>query len=145
MIRASTHASKEHRMSQQPFRFLATVLLASVMWSATALAGGGSFDGVDDEDADAGSPYVGDVKDNKGNVVPDAKITVTVKSYNSSLILRADDQGHFHVKGFDKSVKPEDVEIACSADGYQPFAMNREKTGAQDNAPIEITCVLEKK
>ena len=132
-------------MSEQPLRFLATVLVATVMWSATALAGGGSFDGVDDDDADAGSPYVGDVKDNKGNAVPDAKITVTVKSYNSSLILRADDQGHFHVKGFDKSVNPDDVEIACSADGYQPFAMNREKTGADANSPIEITCLLQKK
>ncbi len=112
--------------------------------SQNAFAGGGSFDSMDDDDADAGPPYVGDVKDNKGNPVADAKVTVMVKAFNSSLVLRADDQGHFHVKGFDKSVNPDEVEISCGMDGYKPFALNRQPTGTDPKSAIEITCLLEK-
>jgi hypothetical protein len=87
---------------------------------------------------------VGDVKDSKGNPIADAKVTVAVKAFNSSLILRADDQGHFHIKGFDKSVNPDEVEIGCSMDGYKPYALNRQATGSDPKSPIEIICVLEK-
>ena len=129
-------------MSSQLRRLVvAAVLLAA--GSSSGLAGGGSFDTPDDDDADAGPPYVGDVKDSKGDPIADAKITVTVKAYNSSLILRTDDQGHFFVKGFDKAVNPDDVEITCSHDGYKAFALNRDR-GSADKAPVEITCLLEK-
>jgi hypothetical protein len=130
-------------MSVHALRLLTATLCGSMLLAGAALAGGGSFDGADDDDADAGPAYVGDVKDSKGSPISDAKITVTVKAFNSSLILRTDDQGHFHVKGFDKSVNPDDVDIACAMDGYKPYAMNRER-GAGDNAPVELTCVLEK-
>lgn len=121
---------------------LATGLTASA--SQSAFAGGGSFDDMDEDDADAGPPYVGDVKDSRGNPIADAKVTVAVKAFNSSLILRADDQGHFHIKGFDKSVNPDEVDIACSMDGYKPYALSRQPTGSDPKSPIEIVCVLEK-
>lgn len=120
-------------------------LVALLIWtSGAALAGGGSFDSPDDDDADAGPPFVGDVKDSSGSPIADAKVTVTVKAYNSSLILHTDDQGHFFVKGFDKAVNPDEVEIACSQDGYKPYALNRERSGTGDKAPVEITCLLQK-
>ncbi len=109
-----------------------------------SLAGGGSFDSMDDDDADAGPPYVGDVKDRSGNPVADAKITVAVKAFNSSLVLRADDQGHFLVKGFDKTVNPDEVEVSCSMEGYKPYAVSRQPTGTEAKSPIEIICLLEK-
>ena len=129
------------------FRLTLAAMLAVGLTAATshgAFAGGGSFDSMDDDDEDAGPPYVGDVKDNRGNPIADAKVTVMVKAFNSSLVLRADDQGHFHIKGFDKSVNPEEVEIACSMEGYKPFALNRQPTGTEPKAPIEIVCLLEK-
>lgn len=109
-----------------------------------AFAGGGSFENMDEDDEDAGPPYVGDVKDSKGNPVAEAKVSVAVKAFNSSLILRADDQGHFHIKGFDKSVNPDEVEISCSMYGYKPYALNRQPTGSEAKSPIEVMCVLEK-
>jgi hypothetical protein len=123
---------------------LAFAALFMALGAGSAIAGGGSFDTPDDDDADAGPPYVGDVKDNKGNPIPDAKITVTVKAYNSSLVLHTDDQGHFYVKGFDKAVDPDEVEIACSQDGYKPYALSRDRGAGGDKAPVEITCLLEK-
>ena len=134
-------------MNKSFFRLALPALLAFSMAFANASgarAGGGSFDSMDDDDTDAGPPYVGDVKDRSGNPIADAKITVAVKAFNSSLVLRADDQGHFLIKGFDKSVKPDEVEISCSMDGYKPFALNRQPTGTEPRSPIEITCILEK-
>ena len=125
---------------------LAAVLGLGLTTAASqfAFAGGGSFDDMDEDDADAGPPYVGDVKDSRGNPIADAKVTVAVKAFNSSLILRADDQGHFHIKGFDKSVNPDEVDIACGMEGYKPYALSRQPTGAEPKSPIEVVCVLEK-
>lgn len=109
-----------------------------------AWAGGVTFDSPDDSEADAGPPFSGYVKDRDGNPVDDAKITVTVKIFNSTLILRSDPDGHFLVKGFDKSVDPADVDIACSKDGYQQYAESRRPTGSDPTSPIQIDCVLQK-
>jgi len=107
-----------------------------------ALAGGATFDDPDD-DTDSGPPFSGFVRDTAGNPVDDAKITVTVKIFNSTLILRTDPDGHFIVKGFDKSVDPSDVDIACSKEGYTQYAVSRRPTG-DPTAPIPVYCVLKK-
>ena len=110
-----------------------------------ALAGGGSFDSMDDDaDKDAGPAYFGFVKDRSGEGVADAKVTVVVKAFNSSLILRSDDTGHFKIKGFDKSVDPDEVDFTCAMDGYKFYARTKQARGTEANAPIEVTCILEK-
>ncbi|HWG04130.1 MAG TPA: carboxypeptidase-like regulatory domain-containing protein [Beijerinckiaceae bacterium] len=115
---------------------------ASLSFQTTAWAGGVTFDDPDD-DANAGPPFSGIVRDRDGGPISDAKVTVTVKIFNSSLILRTDPDGHFTVNGFDKSVSPDDVEIACSKDGYVQFAVSRRPT-ADPKAPIPVTCILQK-
>jgi len=124
--------------------FAAALLLGTMLAGPAARAGGGSFDSMDDDDADSGPPFVGDVRDDRGSPIGDAKITIAVKAYNSSLVMRADDQGHFQVKGFDKSINPDEVEIACSMEGYKPYALSRQPTGTAPNSPIEVTCLLQK-
>jgi hypothetical protein len=121
-----------------------SILVACIGLASAARAGGGSFDTMDDDDQEAGPPYVGNVKDRSGNPVPDAKVTISVKAFNSSLILRTDDQGHFNVKGFDKSVDPEGVDFSCSADGYKFFARSKNPTGDGPRSPIDVTCLVEK-
>ncbi len=125
---------------------VAASLGATLLGAATigARAGGGSFDSMDDTDEDSGPAYVGNVKDRDGNPIGDAKVTISVKAFNSSLILRTDDQGHFNVKGFDKSVDPEGVDFSCSADGYKFFARTKSATGDGPKAPIAVTCLVEK-
>ena len=121
-----------------------SILLVGVGLASAARAGGGSFDTMDDDDQEAGPPYIGNVKDRSGNSIPDAKVTISVKAFNSSLILRTDDQGHFNVKGFDKSVDPEGVDFSCSADGYKFFARSKNPTGDGPRSPIDVTCLVEK-
>ncbi len=107
-------------------------------------AGGGSFDSMNDDDQNAGPPFIGDVRDRDGQPIPDAKVTVSVQAFNSTLVVRADDQGHFTVKGFDASVDPDGVDFTCAADGYKFFARTKQKTGGDPKAPIAVTCLVEK-
>ena len=109
-----------------------------------AFAGGGSFDDADEHDDDSGPPFIGDVKDRSGNPIADAKVSVSVAAYNSTVFMRADDQGHFTVKGFDKEILPDQIEIACSMEGYKPYAISRQPTGSDPRSPIEVICLLEK-
>ncbi len=111
-----------------------------VAFPAGAFAGGGGF-GMDEDEDTGGPPFFGIVKDQAGASVPDTKITATIAKMNSSLVLRSDATGHFFIKGFDKSVDPADVEIACSKDGYRPAIAT--KTPAAGMAPIQAVCVLQ--
>ena len=109
-----------------------------------AFAGGGSFDDMDEHDDESGPPFIGDVKDRNGKPIADAKVSISVAAYNSTVFIRTDDQGHFTVKGFDKEIKPDDIDISCSMDGYKPYAISRQPTGPDPRSPIEVICLLEK-
>ncbi len=117
--------------------------LALRLWAPGARAGGGSF-GQDEDttDQDSGPSFFGYVKDKSGDAVDDAKITVSVKNLNSTMILRTDSQGHFMVRGFDKSIDPATIDIACSKDGFKEVANVRVPQQAV-SAPIEVDCILE--
>ncbi len=116
----------------------------NALHSFHALAGGGSFDDMDEHDDESGPPFLGDVKDKNGKPIADAKVSISVAAYNSSVFMRADDQGHFNIKGFDKAIAPDDIEISCSMEGYKPYAISRQATGPDPRSPIEVICLLEK-
>jgi hypothetical protein len=106
-------------------------------------AGGGGFGADDDDnDANAGPAFLGLVQDDGGKNIADARITVTIASMNSTLVLRSDTVGHFFVRGFDKSVDPKDVKISCSKDGYAE--VTAVTTPPAGTAPIQAICILKK-
>ncbi len=122
----------------------AIAFAAALGLALPAYAGGGGFGADDDDDtANAGPPFLGLVQDDAGNNLTDARITVTIASMNSTLVLRSDTVGHFFVRGFDKSVDPKDVKITCSKDGYEDVTATT--TPPAGNAPIQAICVLKKK
>ena len=92
------------------------------------------------EQAEAGHPYFGYVKDRDGKAIPDAKITVELKA--GTVILRTNDDGHFHVNGFGASVSPDDVKFSCSKDGYKQYAFTKQATADGPQASIEVDCVM---
>jgi hypothetical protein len=120
----------------------AIVFAAALGLALPAYAGGGGFGADDDDDANAGPPFLGLVQDEGGNNITDARITVTIASMNSTLVLRSDTVGHFFVRGFDKSVDPKDVKITCSKEGYADATATT--TPPAGNAPIQAICVLKK-
>ena len=123
-------------------RRLGGAVAAVIVWvalAASAWAGGGeSFSS--DEQEEAGHPYFGWVKDRDGNAIPDAKLTVEVKA--GTVILRTNDEGHFHVMGFGASVSPDDVKFSCSKDGFKQFAATKQVTADGPNASVEVDCVM---
>ncbi|HXQ51763.1 MAG TPA: carboxypeptidase-like regulatory domain-containing protein [Stellaceae bacterium] len=122
----------------------AAILAFALALASHAWAGGGSFGNDEDSgDQDSGPPFFGFVKDKGGDAIDDAKITVTVKNLNSSMILRTDSQGHYFVRGFDKSIDPDDVDIACGKDGYREIAHAR-KPASDPKAPVEVDCILDR-
>jgi hypothetical protein len=121
----------------------AIVFAAALGLAMPAHAGGGGFGADDDDDsANAGPPFLGLVQDDAGGNIADARITVTIASMNSTLVLRSDTVGHFFVRGFDKSVDPKDVKIICSKDGFADTPATT--TPPSGNAPIQAICVLKK-
>ena len=133
----------------RPFLLRTTLLIALApglvaLPTLHAIAGGGSFDDMDEHDDESGPPFIGDVKDKNGKPIADAKVSISVAAYNSSVFMRADDQGHFNVKGFDKTINPDEIEITCGMEGYKPYAISRQPTGPDPRSPIEVICLLEK-
>jgi hypothetical protein len=117
-------------------------VLACLAPSLPAYAGGGSFTEDDETNMqNSGPPFFGYVRDANGDGVDDAKITVTVKNLNASMIIRSDTQGHYFLRGFDKSINPADVDIACSKDGFKETAHAR-KPSSDPTSPVEMDCIL---
>jgi hypothetical protein len=125
--------------------FFAVYFAASfkVGLSSSAWANGrGFFEDLDDDDADAGPPFFGFVKDTSGKFLADASVTVTIKAMNSTLAVRTDIQGHYRVPGFSKEIDPKTIDITCSKDGYKLVdLMRRPPVG---DGPIEVSCTLAK-
>jgi hypothetical protein len=122
---------------------IAGAMLVLAALAHGARAGGGSFGNDEGADQDNSGPsFFGFVKDADGDAIDDAKITVTVKNLNSSMILRADSQGHYFVRGFDKSIDPADVDIQCSKDGYTE-ARHVRRPALDPGSPVEVDCILQ--
>jgi hypothetical protein len=117
---------------------------------ALALAGHGAWaggSGLDEQDdADAGTPFFGFVKDldARGRGIADAKVVAEIKGGNASLVTRADAQGHYRITGFGKDVDPNSVEINCTVAGYRLERAARRKLSNDPGAPIEVDCLMSK-
>ena len=126
------------------FGVLTGVALALALAGPAAWAGGSGLDEADD--ADAGTPFFGFVKDldARGRGIADAKVVAEIKGGNASLVTRADAQGHYRITGFGKDVDPSTVEINCTVAGYTLQRAARRKLSNDPGAPVEVDCLMTK-
>ena len=126
------------------FGLVAGAALALALAHNGAWAGGSGLD--EQDDADAGTPFFGFVKDldARGRGLADAKVVAEIKGGNASLVTRADAQGHYRITGFGKDVDPATVEITCTATGYRLERAARRKLSNDPGAPIEVDCLMTK-
>jgi len=126
------------------FGFGVVTAAALALAAPAAWAGGSGLDEADD--ADAGTPFFGFVKDldARGRGIADAKVTAEIKGSNASLITRADAQGHYRLAGFGKDVNPDNVAITCAVDGYKLDRTPRRKLSNDPGAPVEVDCLMVK-
>jgi len=82
-----------------------------------AHAGGGINEPHEHTDED-GPTYFGFVKDLRNAPINDAKVTLKIAS-GLTYVTRSDRSGIYRVRGLGIQVKPNDVVISCSKDGYQ--------------------------
>lgn len=125
------------RASKPVLVFAAAVLALSL--SGTARAGGEVDE--HDEDPEAGPIYYGFVKDQRGSVIGDAKVTAELKG-RGSVIARTDILGVYKIPGFGKNTNPDDVEISCAKDGYKQTRVNRKPI--EPGRAIETECLMQK-
>jgi hypothetical protein len=120
------------------------VLALTLAGAGGARAGGSGLD--EQDDADAGTPFFGFVKDldARGKGLADAKVVAEIKGGNASLVTRADAQGHYRIAGFGRDVDPATIEITCSLDGYKLQRAARRKLSNDPGAPIEVDCLMVK-
>ena len=126
------------------FGILAGAALALALTGSSAWAGGSGLD--EQDDADAGTPFFGFVKDldARGRGLADAKVVAEIKGGNASLVTRADAQGHYRITGFGKDVDPNTVEISCTVAGYRLQRAARRKLSNDPGAPVEVDCLMAK-
>jgi len=123
---------------------IVALALTLALGAGGAFAGGSGLD--EQDDADAGTPFFGFVKDldARGKGIADAKVTAEIKGSNAALITRADAQGHYRLAGFGKDVNPDNVAITCTVDGYKLDRTPRRKLSNDPGAPVEVDCLMVK-
>jgi len=131
-------------MAAMKHALASALIVALALGAGGALAGGSGLD--EQDDADAGTPFFGFVKDldARGKGIADAKVTAEIKGSNASLITRADAQGHYRLAGFGKDVNPDNVQISCAVDGYKLDRTPRRKLSNDPGAPVEVDCLMVK-
>jgi hypothetical protein len=120
--------------------FAATVLAVVASLSPRVFAGAGALEGDDDQ----GVPYFGTVRDDHGNPVPEAKVTVDFKVGGAMLITRADDGGKYSLATFSTDADPKDVTITCAKDGYAYVETIPRDPNVKKGSPVEADCILKK-
>jgi len=106
-----------------------------------AWAGGELADDDHDEGDTTKGPY-GFVKDTRGNVLPEATVTVDIKN-RGQLVTQTNILGAYKIPAFGIEIKVEDVTISCKKDGYKQVSVV--ENGVTDpNGGFEVECTMQK-
>ena len=124
-------------------RSLASVVVGATCILSTALwAGGAGFGDDDDNSEEEGPSYFGFVKDTRGAVISQAKVTAQIKN-RGVLITHTNILGAYKISTFGKEVKPDEIAISCSKDGYKQIrVVERPASGGESG--VEIECTLQR-
>ena len=109
---------------------------------ASGARAGGDYDDHDEQNADAGPAYFGFVKDTRGAVISQAKVTAQIKN-RGMLITHTNILGAYKLSIAGKEVKVDDITISCSKDGYKQIrVLERPASGGETG--VEIECTLQR-
>lgn len=123
--------------------FTAAIGGAALVLSVAALPAlaGGNFE--DDDHPDDGLSYYGFVRDTGGLGVGAAKVTAEIKG-GSEVVTHTDIVGVYRLPMISKDIKPDDITVSCSKDGYtQARVLQRTEPGPGVVA-FEVECTLKK-
>ena len=124
------------------------LVLAAVGFSTLpALANGGDF--FEELQAhwgevkpDAGSPYFGFVRDQRGKFLAGATVTATIKPSGSSLSMQTNVLGHFVLPGFAIHIDANSVVLSCTKQGFKQANQIRRQFMDRPLKPVEVQCIM---
>lgn len=127
---------------------LANAAVVALAVFGLALAGpgawaGGDADEHDENDAEGGPSYHGFVKDHRGVLVPEAKVSADIKG-RGTIVTHTNILGAYRLNSFGKEINPDDVTITCQKDGYRQLRVTRRQESAEGRTAIEIECTLQR-
>jgi hypothetical protein len=116
-----------------------------VALSTALLAGGSGFDDEHDQDDEQASlVFFGFVKDTRGGIVADAKVTVGIKAVGE-VVTRSNILGAYRVTGFRNDIDQQTIDVQCEKQGYKYVrSFRRSAPDANPKTPIEMECVLQR-
>jgi hypothetical protein len=133
------------RISAQRAGWVAGASLGIAMALSTALlAGGSGFDDEHEPHDDASLVFFGFVKDTRGGIVADAKVTVGIKQVGE-VVTRSNILGAYRVAGFRSDIDQKTIEVQCEKQGYKHVrSFRRSPPDAKPETPIEMECVMQR-
>jgi hypothetical protein len=112
--------------------------------SAVAWAGGSTLDDEHDPSDEDGLIFFGFVKDTRGGVVSDAKVTIAIKAVGE-VITRSNVLGAYRITGFRSDTDLKTIKVLCEKQGYKYVrSFQRSPPNPNPKIPIELECVLQR-
>ena len=113
--------------------------------TGTALAGGTSLDGRDD-DHEHGPSIIGWARA-VGSLAPldNAKVTADAPAAAVSIVTRTDVEGRFRFAELGEDMPIDAIELACSHEGYVMVDIIRRRLSRDPAVPLEVLCVMARK
>jgi hypothetical protein len=116
---------------------LCRMMVAAFVFTATTVVHAGGLG--DDHGDGTDSIFFGVVQDTRGAAIAGARVNLTFKTM--SFVTTTDAIGGYRIA---VPTDPEQSELSCRKDGYQPAGTNRRTPPGAEKAPIEIDCTLKK-
>ena len=134
------------RFSTQRTGWVAGAAFVTILaFSTVVFAGGSGFDDEHDHEAEQASlVFFGFVKDTRGGIVADAKVTVGIKAVGE-VVTRSNILGAYRVTGFRNDIDQKSIEILCEKQGYKYIrSFRRSSPDNKPETPIEMECVMQR-
>jgi hypothetical protein len=97
-----------------------------------------------DDEHEHGPHFFGEAKDIKSFApLAGVHIKAAIRGTSRFIVGATDEEGRFRLRGFEKEVDAENVDVSCAKDGYKPVDIVRRRLSTGPDAPVEVECLLE--
>jgi hypothetical protein len=131
--------------AQRLCNMIGCLLISVVVIALSPSARAGEADFQQEDIDQYGTPYFGEAKDIKGMApLEGVRFKAQVRGTMRFFLITTDDEGRFRRNGLGNDVDSETVEVTCEKSGYRTVDLQRRRTSAKRNAPVEVECLMEK-
>ena len=121
------------------------LLLALTLWALATPVRAGDADHEIEDGEENGAPYFGEVKDVAGlKPLASVRVKAQLKGSMRFMLGQTDDEGRFKLRGLGPDVDAENVVVSCEKSGYRIIDVTRRRLAKNQNAPVEVECLMEK-